>query len=424
MRSVSKHTRNLWKELSNKKLFLACSGGVDSMVLMHMLSTLKCNLSVIHVNYQLRGEASNQDASLVESTCRQLNIPVHIRTVNLKKKLENGGNLQDEARKVRYDWFFEILAKDSNNRIALAHHQDDQVETFFMNLARKSGVLGLACMKPEHGGIVRPLLDFSKAEILKYAESNLIKWREDQSNASNAYTRNRLRNEFIPFLKTEIPNLSSSVSFLTDSFQKTQGELEQNVRALVESIRKTNLISIKAFKALSEWEQVELLRQLNISASYVSRILDLTERGKQLEFNNSDFDSLVLDEDQYTFLKTETFSFQLTLEEIISLPKEFNKDMAYFDASKIDGELKARKWTIGDRISPLGMSGSQLISDIIKDAKITSNSKKNQLVVHDDESILWCVGLKISRKAIATPESDKIVRCSVIVSKVEESELP
>lgn len=424
MPNVSEHTRSLWKNLLNKNVFLACSGGVDSMVLLHLLQSLKVNLSVIHVNYQLRGEASNRDAELVKSVCEQFEIPCEIRTINLKKALENGGNLQEEARKVRYDWFQAILDDNLNNRVALAHHQDDQVETFFMNLARKSGVLGMACMKREHNGIVRPLLDFSKAEILNYAKSHSINWREDQSNASNAYTRNRLRNEFIPFLQTEIPHLQESTSILIDHFQATQLELEEKVKPIVELIRETKILSIETYAALSEWERIELLRQFGISASYADRILNLNERGKQLEVNSSEFKSIVRDENQFTFLSNQTRAYQLKLEEIDALPKIFSKDLAYFDADKIQGKLKLRRWKIGDRISPIGMKGSQLVSDIIKDAKITADRKQNQLVVHDDKTILWCVGLKISRKAIADDQSESILRCSVIASEAEESELP
>lgn len=420
MLSVSKHTRSLWQNLRSKNVFLACSGGVDSMVLLHLLKSLKVNLTVVHVNYQLRSEESNLDATIVESVCSELNIPFEIRVVDLKKKLENGGNLQDEARKVRYAWFNEILAKDENNRIALAHHQDDQVETFLMNLARKSGIIGLACMKQEHNRIVRPLLDFSKAEILKYASNHNVQWREDRSNSSNNYTRNRLRNEFIPFLKTEIPSFHSSVLSLVKSFQKTQNELEEKVSPLVRSIVETKAMSISSFESLSEWGKVELLRQLNIPASYVSRLLDLTERGKRIEINTPNFESVVRDKHQFTFLKNENLSFQLIVEEVISLPDTFDKDYAYFDASKIQGELKLRTWEIGDRIAPIGMNGSQLISDIIKDAKITADAKQSQLILHDDNSILWCVGLKISRKAIATSESEKILRSSVMVSTEEE----
>ena len=423
MPNVLEHTRSLWQNLRSKNVFLACSGGVDSMVLLHLLKSLNVNVAVIHVNYQLRGEDSNRDAELVKASCYKLNIPCETQIVDLKKTLENGGNLQDEARKVRYTWFGEIIAKNPNNRIALAHHQDDQVETFLMNLARKSGVLGLACMKHERNGIVRPLLDFSKAEILKYATNHSIQWREDQSNRSNNYTRNRLRNEFIPFLKTEFDDFNSSVLLMIDAFQKKQIELEKKIVPISQSIHETNTLSISIFETLDEFEQVELFRQLKLPASSIPRLLELKERGKRIEINNSNYQSVVRDEHQFTFLKKSQGSFKLIVTEVDSLPNEFDKSHAYFDASKVEGKLHIRIWQIGDRISPVGMRGSQLISEIIKDAKITADAKQNQLIVHDDSSVLWCVGLKIGRIAIADSNSGKILRCSVIASEEEESEV-
>lgn len=420
MLNSSEHTRIIWQNLRNRNVFLACSGGVDSMVLLHLLRALKVNLTVIHVNYQLRGEASDQDANLVEKICQENNIPFEIRTVDLKKTLENGGNLQEEARKVRYSWFDDILAEDTNNRITLAHHQDDQVETFLMNLSRKSGVIGLACMKAEHNGIVRPLLDFSKTEILVYAKKHAIEWREDRSNSSNNYARNRLRNEFIPYVKSEIPHFDTSVLTLVKAFQQKQTELEQKVEPIIQTIVDTCALPISTFEALTEYQKVELLRQLDIPASYVCRLHELNERGKQVEFNNAAFQSAVRDEDQFTFLKEKESSFKLVIEEVDALPKDFDKQHVFFDASKIQGELQLRKWAIGDRISPVGMKGSQLVSDIIKDAKITADAKRNQLVVHDDSSVHWCVGLKIGRKAIANSDSTRMLRCSVISSKAEE----
>ena len=393
------------------------------MVLLHLLNNLKVNLTVIHVNYQLRGEESIRDAELVQTVCFELGVPCEIRTVDLKKTLENGGNLQDEARKVRYSWFDEILEEDSANCIALAHHQDDQVETFLMNLARKSGIVGLACMKQEHDGIVRPLLDFSKAEILKYAQNNNLQWREDQSNQSNNYTRNRLRNEFIPFVKSEIVDFDSSVLLLIDAFQQTQLELEQTVHPIVASIIESAALPFSSFNDLNEFEQVELFRQLKIPASYVPRLNSLTKRGKRLEFNDALFESVVRDEDQFTFLEKEHQSVQLLVQEVDSLPISFDKHQAYFDASKINGKLQLRTWEVGDRISPIGMNGSQLVSDIIKDSKITADAKRDQLVVYDTDSILWCVGLKISRNAIADANTKKILRCSIIDSAAEESEV-
>lgn len=423
MPSIAEHTRLLWQDLSTRKVFLACSGGVDSMVLLHLLYSLKVDLSVIHVNYQLRENASEMDAELVKKVCSNLNIPVEVRTVELKKVLETGGNLQNEARKVRYNWFHEILAKDSNHRIALAHHKDDQLETFLLNLGRKSGVLGLASMKAEHNGIIRPLLDFSKAQIRLYAQKNAIQWREDQSNQSNSYARNRLRNEFIPLVNEQVPTFSNSVYLLIDHFQQTQSALKKMVHPILDIIEETQALPIDSYLNLSEWEQVELLRQLDIDASYAIRLTQLTERGKRIELTHSKFNAIVRDEHHFTFLSIEDTSFELEIESVEELPTDFSKEIAYFDAAKIRGQLSLRKWEIGDRIEPLGMKGSQLISDIIKDAKISASAKQQQLVVHDDRNILWCVGLKISRKALPNAQSKHIIRCSINASKAEESEV-
>lgn len=389
------------------------------MVLLHLLHSLNVNLNVLHVNYQLRGEASELDQQLVETTCNQLGIPVEIRRVDLKSKLQDGGNLQEEARNVRYDWFRSILEQDSNYRVALAHHQDDQIETFWLNLARKSGIMGLACMKREHNGIVRPLLDFSRADILKYATTHSIAWREDQTNESNSYRRNRLRNVFLPKLNEVIPNLRTSTLELIAHFQRTQSELEATLAPIAQSIREEGKLSVSIFASFSEEERIELLRQLDILPSYAERFLELNERGKFLELNTSSFTKIVRDEQQFTFLRNEKVAHQLIVELVNQLPTTYSKDIAYFDADKIQGELQLRKWKIGDRISPIGLKGNQLVSRIIRDAKITADQKQQQLVVHDGNTILWCVGLKMSRLALPDSSTARILRCTISSTKEE-----
>ncbi|NVK65441.1 MAG: tRNA lysidine(34) synthetase TilS [Flavobacteriales bacterium] len=407
------HTLSFWNQLKDKSIYLGCSGGVDSMVLLHLLHSLKVKLTVLHVNYQLRDEASDADEQFVRSTCKQLGIPFQVKRVDLKSTLENGGNLQEEARIVRYNWFHEILEDNSNNRVALAHHQDDQIETFWLNLARKSGIMGLACMKHEHNRIVRPLLDFSRAEVLKYAKTHSIEWREDQSNSSNTYRRNRLRNVFIPELDNAIPSLRSSTLKLIAHFQETQSELEEKTHRYTQSILEEGRLLISTFDAFSREERIELLRQLNILPSYSARLAELTEKGTRIEVNTPLFSSIVRDEQQFTFLRKKKIQHHLIVEEVDRLPSSFSKDIAYFDADKIQGELQLRPWKIGDRIAPIGMNGSQMISDIIKDAKITADIKQQQLVIHDDDSILWCVGLKISRNALPDSSTKRILRCSI-----------
>jgi tRNA(Ile)-lysidine synthase len=280
--------------------------------------------------------------------------------------------------------------------------------------------LGLSCMKLEHAGIVRPLLHYSKSDIFIYARKNKLKWREDKSNASNAYSRNRLRNEFLPFVSSNIPTLRDSVLELIHHFQATQEELELKIAPILEDIYRDGKLLRSAFHSLSEEAQVELLRQLTLSATYLPRLQQLTERGKQIPIAHPLFEAIVSDLDHFTFVKLYSTPPKIGIEPLDSLPNTFDKSSIYLDADKLSGPLKVRKWQVGDRISPIGMSGSQLISDVIKDAKIDGESKKNVSVLHDDQAIHWCIGLKIGRLAVATSDTANILRCSISDSRVEE----
>jgi tRNA(Ile)-lysidine synthase len=406
--------QNNWSWLKNKKLFLACSGGVDSMVLLHLLVNADFQVSVLHVNYHLRGEDSSADEQFVKSTCEKLKLPFYLKSVDTKQiLLEKGGNLQDVARKIRYDWFHEIIDQDVDNFILLAHHNDDQVETFFQHIARKSGILGLAGMLENYDQILRPLLTFSKDEILEFAKINEITWREDVSNAKNEYTRNKLRNILLPEVSNQIPTLKDSVLTLVKAFQDTQQTLELKVNPIVLNILETQKWSHTNFDQLSEFEQVEVLRKLGIRQTAISELSKLREsqKGKKIWIDGFD---IYQDSKSFRIRNSETIlskdvDWKVCQQRVQVLPADFNLNKIYVDLSKIKGDLKLRKWQIGDRMKPIGMNGSKLISDILTEAKLISIEKENSLVLVDDEKIIWCVGLKISREAMPNSESDAIV---------------
>ncbi len=405
--------QNNWSWLKNKKIFLACSGGVDSMVLLHLLVKAEFQVSVLHVNYHLRGEDSNNDAQFVKSTCEKLNLPFYLKSVETKQILqEKGGNLQDVARKIRYDWFHEITDQDADNFILLAHHNDDQVETFFQHIARKSGILGLAGMLKNHNQIVRPLLNSSKEEILEFAKSHDILWREDRSNVKNDYTRNKLRNILLPEVINQIPTLKDSVLTLVKAFQDTQLDLELKVKPIVFNILETKKWSHDNFDQLSEFEQVEVLRSLGIRQTAISELQKLrkSQKGKKIQIDEFD---MYQDSDCFMILKPELIIAKKEVWKVCQLkveflPNQFNLNEIYLDLSKIKGELRLRKWQVGDRMKPIGMNGSKLISDILTEAKLSSIEKENSLVLVDDEKIIWCVGLKISREAMPNEQSEAI----------------
>lgn len=422
MNKFQLHILKQWKHLENSIIFVACSGGVDSITLLHILKSLNWNIEAIHVNYGLRELDSDLDQELVEKTCRDLNIPLHITKSQLKNKLENeGGNLQDEARKERYAIFHKMISLSPNNYIALAHHQDDQIETFFLNLSRKSGIMGLACMPEEHHHIIRPFLPFSKEEIKEFAIKNHINWREDKSNSSNKYKRNLLRNRILPELYKEIPSLKESVIVLIKQFQKKQLEIEYSIKNTVQEIHKDQFLSIKEFNKLNDEQLFEIFRQLEIEFNLVPewKKLSLSETGKYFKIKNeqSEYSIIYKERDGFSFELRNELSVipTLKIEKVESLPLTFSKFEIYLDGDKLDGQLNIRPWKKGDFIHPIGVNGKTFISDILKDSKIRIIDKKNQFVIHDNKHIYWLVNLKVGSKNIASPETKNILKISIEV---------
>ncbi len=399
-----------WSFLKDKTVFIACSGGVDSIVLAALVKTFCKNITLLHVNYNLREQESIEDALFVEEFAKQNQFFLEIKSVDTNKILqENAGNLQDVARKIRFDWFAEKL-KLENSVLLLAHHQDDQIETFFQHLARKSGILGLACMLEIHENIMRPLLNFSKEEIYAYAKENAISWREDSSNKSNKYTRNKLRNEFLPFLKTKIPDLNKSVLTLIKVFQENQREIENSVKDLIFTIKENHFLSKEDFINLNVEQKIFILKEFDFLPSQAVE-LDKLESVQKGKFISSPIFKIIKEENGFSFLNLNLKKAipKLILEEVLELPKIFSKSEIYLDKNKIQGELKLDFWKIGDRISPVGMKGSKLISDAITEAKISNAERENILVLKDDFQIHWCVGLKVGRNAVANDVTENVL---------------
>ena len=419
MSKIFEHITCSWSKLSEKTIFLACSGGVDSMTLLSILHKANWKVEVLHVNYQLRDEDSERDMQLVLATCKTLSIPCHLKRIDLQVILnEKGGNLQEVARKVRYDFFEEKRSLSQDNYIALGHHKNDQIETFFMHLARKSGIMGMACMPSEHHRFIRPLLPFSKEEIIQYAQENGIVWREDNSNKTNKYTRNILRNILLPELQIEIPSLDESVVLMIEKFQETQLELERIVAPIFDKIIDNEMLSFSDYDSLDDNEKVELLRQLGQKASLLREFekLRITQKGKQLHFEKSFFHAIIREDSYFKFVKigrnTPTLP-SIIIEETNDLPLTFLKNELYLDPAKLIGSLHVRKWKSGDRMHPVGMKGSKLVSDIIKDANIPSNQKKEIFILEDNEKILWCINIRFGKEAIADDTTKNIWKIKI-----------
>ena len=407
--------RSEWAFLANKKVFVACSGGVDSVVLLCFLKTFCKNVEVIHVNYGLRGLESDGDEQFVREICFQFGLPLIIKKVDTKSILsESGGNLQEVARKIRYELFDSLLLENPESYVALGQHANDQVETFFQHLARKSGIMGMACMLPIHSSYVRPFLKVSKADLIEYAHSNNFSWREDSSNQQNKYTRNKLRNVYLPLVEKEIPDLVSSVLLLVEAFQETQKDIEVSATKIVKALLANQYWVGDSFDQNSKEVKVEVIRQLGGGYEVLEQLekIRFSQKGKIVSCGDFQF----YKENNGFSLKNklESKEYELLIKQVDCLPANFSKDLIFLDEAKIKGKLKVRIWRYGDRIAPIGMNGTKLISDVLTESKVESSIRDSCLVVEDENEIVWCVGYKISRKSVADHTAKSILKVQIV----------
>ena len=399
-------------------LVLGCSGGVDSMVLLHILRKHLFTVHVVHVNYNRRGAESDADQLLVSDYCKMHSIPCTVFSFETTSADEKPGNFQERARHFRYSRFEEVASGLKDAKIVLAHHADDQVETFLMNLVRKSGFMGLAAMLPDSERVVRPLLHATKHDLYVYAVQEELKWREDASNADLKYARNRVRNEWIPLLERELPGIKSSILILVDVFQRNQQLLESNARLLAKNILTTGKLEFGQLLALDKHFLFEVWRQLGQDAASFQQFSSIfsAQKGKFIALREP-FNRVVREDGYFFFEQSAPLPAlpDLIIESIHQLPQQYSKNRIYLNPQKINGSLQVRYWRVGDRIAPLGMKGTQLVSDIISDAKMAHHQRNRVLVVTDDTDIHWVVGMKIGRLALAKEGERTVWEVSVSV---------
>ncbi len=404
------------------KYFVAASGGLDSMVLIHLMISEKLPIHLLHVNYNLRGNDSFLDAELISNFCKNNSIPLTTKNVELKLHLEkNGGNLQNEARKVRYSFFNEIQSKTKDSKVVIAHHQDDQIETFWIQLLRDAGISGLAGMKEVNEIFLRPLLHFTKYELKSYAQLHSIKWREDASNSKNDYLRNRLRNEIIPSLSSKIPTLNNSILCLQQIFQSQISDDDEMLEILKRKIQNEQKIDFEDLRRLNSIQTIELFKKLSVPIFVYKELNKLIEaqKGAKILWNNNQ--NCLIKEVDYLSLSINKKELnempQLIITITDSLPSTFNKSTYYFDAQNVKGKIQVRFWQKGDRLQPIGLNGSKLVSDILTDAKVANNERNEQFVLFDEEKILACHGHSIDKRALATKQSISIFRVELKIDK-------
>ncbi|PXY38966.1 tRNA lysidine(34) synthetase TilS [Flavobacterium cheongpyeongense] len=416
--------------LENKKLFLAVSGGLDSMVLLHLLQQLEYKIAVLHCNFQLRGLESFGDQDFIRNYCEENKISIFSTQFDTEAFAKDYKlSTQIAARELRYSWFYELLEIHNFDYILTAHHADDNLETFIINLSRGTGLDGLLGIPEQNDKIIRPLLLFSREEILNYAKENNIEWREDSSNASNKYLRNKIRHDLVPVLKEINPKFLKA-------FQKTQSYLqESNEMAEDASI----MIYQQVAKEYGEEIHFDLnqLKKLPNYKSYLYQwlnefgflawkdIYDLTDGQSGKQIFSTEFrllknrDTLILSpiskirQLEFEINKTDTqvnIPLKLRLCNVSHITEGSNK-IIFVDAEKILFPLILRKWKEGDSFQPFGMNGkSKKISKLFKDEKLSLIEKENCWLLCSNNQIVWVVGIRQDERFKITNTSNKILK--------------
>lgn len=419
------------------KILLAVSGGVDSMVMLHLFARCGYNIGVAHCNFMLRDEESDEDEEMVKREVSKLNIPLFNRQFNTQGEMDRSGDsVQIVARRLRYDWFADLREKHDYTAIATAHHSDDSIETFFINLFRGTGLKGLTGIHAVNGKIIRPLLFASRKEILDYAHSNHICFREDSSNRSTKYLRNKIRLGLIPRIKemsakfpelmgANIQRLTSAQIYINKSIEVMRKNIETVDREIVtidpsgiESGYPIDFIIYElmcryGFKGTTISDLCKSLERGSTGKRFYShKWVAIIDRGKIIisKIEESDSCEVEVTDEKY---KVNCGNFilhieHLNIDNISTLQQPEN--IALLDRDKLTFPLKLRRWSAGDTFTPIGMSGHKKISDYLIDSKVSMADKSRQFVLLSGEQIVWLVGRRIDSNFKIDSKTENVVK--------------
>ena len=427
---------NVKPYIENKKLILALSGGIDSMVLADLLLKAKTDFVLAHCNFHLRGEESDGDERFVRDYAERNGLTLYVKHFETEAYTkEHRLSIEMAARELRYAWFEELRQQLNYDYIAVAHHADDQLETFFINLLRGAGIKGLKGMQPVNGHIIRPLLDVSRAEIQQYAFEHHLEWREDHTNAETQYLRNKIRHELLPVIDgisnegrasilKSINHLASENELYRELVNEKLSQTMITDRAPLRGAKGQGTVLLPTghpdgvqrsreqltFQLLFEWlrdfgfneDQVHFIHQAmegQPGTAFFSPTHRLTIERDGLELTpicQQGDPAITLDYQQR--VKDERFVLDKS-------PR-----VAQLDYDKLTFPLQLRSWQTGDRFHPLGMKGSKLLSDFFVDQKMTTRQKEAcQVLTTADNQIVWVVGRRIDERFKVTDKTKTVL---------------
>lgn len=413
---------NKFKHLNNTKpVLIGVSGGADSVVLAHLLHESGVEIGVAHCHFNLRGADADTDQEFSRQFAENLGVPFYTVKFETQTYAETRKiSIQMAARNLRYFWFEKICKENGFGQIAVGTHLTDNIETFLINSARGTGLSGLRGIKPVNGRIIRPLLEITKEDIYDYAKTEKLEWREDLSNQSIKYHRNKIRHKILPVLAEINPNLE-------ETFQrnfKRLSRLDAFVQQQIEDVWNSWVIADgKGFRLPisellnNEFTDVVLsykLQPLGYSQSQIQGLIKALDGQSGSVFSSKDY-KIHVDRtevfiqpkrfftipDQYAiteFLGEISKPISLKFKDYHTEDLEFSsrKDIAYFDFDKLTFPLILRKWGKGDKLQPFGMKGVKKVSDLLIDAKVPLHKKENVWVLESNNQICWVIGFRSS----------------------------
>jgi tRNA(Ile)-lysidine synthase len=410
------------------KILLALSGGIDSICLADLLVTLNYDVEFAHCNFQLRGIESNQDQHFVKSLSMKYEVPYHTIDFDTKEyALQHKVSHQMAARDQRYVWFEKIRSEISADFIAIAHNSDDNIETFFINIIRGSGIKGLLGIKNKINFIVRPLMFSSRDEIIKYVTNNDLNYREDSSNSSDKYLRNKIRHNLIPLLKEMNPSIGKSISkelsILNNINSVYKETIHKNLNKIIINeddriiISKVKLLSLSpldvyVYEIFSPYGFSDL-RNISNTITKGSGKQFFSPTHKLLFDREYIFLSKIIEKETIeTSIDSSIISIEIPIKMCFCVTHEVdyndNINNAYLDFEKLQFPLTIRAWKKGDKFIPLGMSCYKKLSDFFIDIKLSLLDKEKVYLLCSGKDIIWVIGYRIDDRYKVTSKTKKM----------------